>query len=314
MVENINTLVAQPISDCPCCGSAQLTFAFERIGKRFLKCEQCHAYCWATPEFVPDVYEDGSFADRLEGELSTAPDYRKFKEFAAYLKPGSLLEIGPGTGAFLAAARERGFAVSGVELSPFHRDYIRRHWNLETLAEPLEESLPGEDLYDNVASFNCIEHVLRPKDHFQAVHRVLKPGGRFVIGTANSDSLCARLVGKWWAMYKQPDHVNIMSARSFKALARATGFTVVAISYGEFPLETPGTLLLSLRDRFREGRSATGIAQSPGATQPNEPVSRAQVVARRLIQSPVFTPVGAAISRLGMGAAVRIVLEKVVVS
>lgn len=310
MPEVCQTTTAQRVEACPMCGSPDLLFAFERIGKEFGRCCQCHTSIWMTPEYLPDVYDDGDFILRSEEQVAGGPDHAKFKLYARYLKGDSILEIGPGTGAYLAAARDHGYAVAGVELSEKHRDYMRKRWNIETFATPLESEIPGRDLYDNVVSFNCIEHVINPFDQFIAVYQVLKPGGRFIISTSNSDSLCARLVGKWWSMYKQPDHVNICCAHGLTALAKRTGFEIKSISYGEMPLETPLSVVVSWRDRKREKAMPPKAPGSPIDVHIVGSSGLVRKVGRRLIRAKIFSFVGWFISTLRMGASIKVVFEK----
>ena len=109
-----------------------LRTSFRRDGRDYMRCSTCGAFLRTTPpgaNEVDDLYDSGEFTESIErhmGESSATPDTEKFREFEWCLRTGSLLEVGPGTGHYLAAARDAGFEVSGIELSASQRGYIRR--------------------------------------------------------------------------------------------------------------------------------------------------------------------------------------------
>lgn len=125
--------------------------------------------------------------------LGQEPDFEKWDEFSRYIKGSSVLEVGPGTGHFLAAGKARGFQMHGLELSPRHRQYIKENWGIETLTK--FSDFPEESM-DVVCSFNCLEHISDLQQHMQDVFRLLRPGGVFVVSTCNAAALVPRLVGK----------------------------------------------------------------------------------------------------------------------
>lgn len=106
------------------------------------------------------------------------------------LQPGErLLDIGCGWGALVCwAAREYGVRAHGITLSAQQLDYAR--WRIA--AEGLDDrvtvelrdyrDLPGEAVYDKVASIGMFEHVglANLPAYFATVRRVLRPGGLFL--------------------------------------------------------------------------------------------------------------------------------------
>jgi hypothetical protein len=72
------------------------------------------------------------------------------------MNEGSILEIGVGTGHMIAAAKARGRIVSGTELSPHHRDYVKKHWGIE-----VTQSLPTKE-FDNVDKHQRLRTYRRP--------------------------------------------------------------------------------------------------------------------------------------------------------
>lgn len=107
-----------------------------------------------------------------------------------YLKPllgdkrGSFLEIGAGTGAMLASAKELGFNnVIGLELNLVAADYARENHGFQMFSEDICEAsldtLPSD--IDCVFSYHTFEHLYDPYQAMKNVYDLLKPGGLFVV-------------------------------------------------------------------------------------------------------------------------------------
>jgi SAM-dependent methyltransferase len=251
-------------------------------------------------------YTQGDVINRHVERFGALPNFQTFDLFRPYLVGNSLLEVGPGTGYFLAAAQARGFQVAGVEINGRQRAFIRETWGIETQSEPLEEQAFPVAQFHNVVSFNCIEHILDPDTHLGAMLRVLRPGGRILITTHNVGSLAAWLTGAWWPMYSVPDHVALATRESLQCLGRRHGLQVIRCWTGEFPLETPATFLVALRDRLRYVREP---ANQAGAIIKSFDPSPVPTHGRSLMRHPAFSPVGGLISSLGLGNSLRIVFE-----
>jgi SAM-dependent methyltransferase len=244
-----------------------------------------------------DIYDDDNFTTRVEVSHGSTPDFAAFDYFAPVFREGSILEIGCGTGHLLAAARARGRTVSGTEQSPHHRDYVEQHWGID-----VAESIP-DGAFDNVLSRNVFEHLVDPYRHLLEVRRVLKPGGRFIVSTANADCLIATLCGPWWAMFKPEDHFSIPSSKSLRIVGERTQLRVGRIWCSEFPLETPFGLALALRDRLqRKNGKAEGVA---GTSLP------AAARVQRLRELRAFSFVGGALAHLMLANSIKVVFENV---
>jgi cyclopropane-fatty-acyl-phospholipid synthase len=106
------------------------------------------------------------------------------------LKPGEkFLDIGCGWGALILHAAQRyGVHAHGVTLSPEQLKVARQRIDQAGLADRVSvelldyRDLPGESVYDKVASIGMFEHVgLKNLPlYFATVHRLLKPRGLFL--------------------------------------------------------------------------------------------------------------------------------------
>ena len=90
---------------------------------------------------------------------------------------GRLLEFGASYGHSLASARERGWDVAGVELSPTASEYARTHFGMPVFNCDLADAPLADGSFDAVIGWHVLEHVRNPKEQLQRLSRLLKPGG-----------------------------------------------------------------------------------------------------------------------------------------
>ena len=114
------------------------------------------------------------------------------------LRPGEkFLDIGCGWGALVIhAARHYGVQAQGVTLSPQQLKIARERIEKSGLGDRVKvelmdyRDLPGQSLYDKVASVGMFEHVglKNLPVYFSTVHRLLKPHGLFLNHGITHDS------------------------------------------------------------------------------------------------------------------------------
>jgi SAM-dependent methyltransferase len=185
------------------------------------------------------------------------------------LRGQSVLEIGPGTGHLLAAARDTGFSVAAVETNELHRKFIKDTWGLEDIYADLAE-VPSGRQFDNVVAINVIEHVYDIYDFLASIRRTLSPASVLTISTSNAVSAEAAVLRTWWSMCKEIDHVSIPSFSGMRLAAMAAGLRAERVWSSELPFELPVSVMIAARDWMRErrpelaGRGA-GLAAGPGA-------------------------------------------------
>lgn len=119
-------------------------------------------YDAARPDYPPAVFED-------------------LAELAGLHRGSCLLEIGPGTGKATVDLARRGYAVTGVELSPELAEIARRNvpdaeievGDFETWAAPEAE-------FDAVVAFTAF-HWIAPEVRYAKPVRLLRPGGALAV-------------------------------------------------------------------------------------------------------------------------------------
>lgn len=123
---------------------------------------------------------------------------------------GRLLEIGCGAGTDHAELAKMADSTVAIDLAMEGAQLTRDRLVLEARSSNVlvadGETLPFEsDSFDAVYSFGVIHHTDHPERIVQEMHRVLKPGGRFLVGLYHRRSLFVLSV---WIAY--------MRSRSFR--------------------------------------------------------------------------------------------------
>lgn len=108
---------------------------------------------------------------------------RRLSKLQSTRKAGSLLDVGTGTGQFLALAREFYTSVSGTEVSTTALRIAKQKYNLD-LCQGTIETLQDQ-VFDNITLFHVLEHVPDPKSVLKTCHSLLSPEGILVIGVPN---------------------------------------------------------------------------------------------------------------------------------
>jgi SAM-dependent methyltransferase len=195
-----------------------------------------------------------------------------------------LLDVGCGTGAFLAAARERGFAPSGFDFDPEDIDIARlRHGLDDVRVSSWSEyvATSAERCFDVVTLFEVIEHVEDPRALLRGVGRLLRTGGVLGLSTPNRhrgiDPLCDGDL--------PPNHLTRWSVEALAGVVRGCGFEVERIEVKPVLVED---LVGALRARLRFGVARRMLCRSVAAGDPHL-AKRAQLLMQ--VKDTMFTVV-----------------------
>jgi SAM-dependent methyltransferase len=135
----------------------------------------------------------------------------------------------------------------------------------------LEESrFPGAS-FDLVLASHLIEHLNDPAAFVREAHRVLAPGGYFLVTTPNIAGFQARLFRSRWrsAIF---DHLYLFSAKTLSALLRQSGFAVERIrTWGGLAAGTAPAPVKRLADRAAKRFGAGDVMLIRGKKGGGEP-------------------------------------------
>lgn len=162
------------------------------------------------------------------------------------LRPGRLLDIGCGKGHFLAAARELGWEVSGIDSSESAAASARQLYGLQILVgDVADEAIPGAP-FDAITMWHVLEHVPDPTLVVARARELLRPGGRLVVSVPNVASLQARVFGRHWFHLDRQRHVFHFTPRALRTLLERHGFSVDRMGYLAPEMEAIGLVQSTL--------------------------------------------------------------------
>lgn len=226
---------------CPWCGSGKLEAKFCRADlKVVLECLQCGlGFVDRVPQEPDSLYQEDYFKKQaFDAEKPPDNGFQDYEtnqalevEFNKYLNllrmfpaPGkSLLDVGCATGRFLEKAKEEGYQVRGVEISPYGAE-IARQKGFDIFTGDLTEAKFPDNSFDIITLFETVEHIFDLKTLFLEVKRILKPDGLVVITTPDAFSYGAKVgKDKWVGAGTSLDHVHYLGRKALASIFRDTG-------------------------------------------------------------------------------------------
>jgi len=226
---------------CPGCDADDAQFRYRLPHSAIVTCREC-GLSYVTPRAPSELLEarlqDWARQDVLDdARLRAAFDegnmahYRRLLERIERCGPNArrrLLDVGCATGAFLSAARQRGWAVRGVEIGVASVDYARSRLGLDVERGSLYMFDAPNASFDLVAMLEVVEHLEHPADSFRRIHRLLASGGLLLLTTPNFDSLFRRLFGvRWWVVNCEDEHIVLFNRATLARMLECHGYEVV---------------------------------------------------------------------------------------
>jgi len=200
---------------CPVCGTPASHLRYSITRFRIYDCASCAlVYLWPqidddeVRELFERLYTEGEgsvpeLATYYDFTWSDAPSNPLVQLYERWLDalererpPGRLLDIGCGTGLFLAVARRRGWQPYGVDDCTPAIAHARDHFGLDVWNGHFTDFVAREGLrFDAISMWDIIEHSRAPVALLAAARSVLAPGGVIAISTPNQRSILDLIAG-----------------------------------------------------------------------------------------------------------------------
>lgn len=177
---------------------------------------------------------NGNFYEALQSKLGTGYYHTwKFENQLAYEEIKSsdkVLDIGCGTGNFLLRAQQKTKLVYGLELNEKAINECRKR-GLTVFSQLIQEhSKTHEKFYDIVCMFQVLEHIYDVKDFIEASLKVLKKGGKIIIGVPNNEPYFLGY-DKYCTLNLPPHHMGLWNKNVFKELALFFNLKMIKTKY-----------------------------------------------------------------------------------
>lgn len=148
----------------------------------------------------------------------------KYALLKKHLQPKSrLLDLGCGTGAFLAFMKKRGFQVYGIESNPKARGICLKN-NLEVW--DTEKGLAPSS-FDMISLWHVLEHLPEPEIYITAFKGFLKPQGLLFVAVPNFESHDSIHYKEDWAALDVPRHLWHFTPKGLIKMLNELGFDFV---------------------------------------------------------------------------------------
>lgn len=258
-IKSIASITAWETPICAICGLQATTAHASRNGFKIVCCQNDGLiFVSPRPVNLEPFYDERYYNGKLPG--SYADNYisyatenyipvwnARLEAIEEILKEGNqLLDVGCATGEFLRVARQRGWTVSGIELSAWAVEAAKDLYNLAVIQGGLPDSRLPCGSYDAVTMWDCIEHLSDPRKVLLDIRRLLRPTGVLMLSTGAIVHKDPKLTSKW---YYPPWHLYYFAEPTIRELLVACGYDVV--SYIEQDEHSPEYTLMVVIARPR---------------------------------------------------------------
>ena len=159
----------------------------------------------------------------------------------------SLLDVGTGTGDFLANCQKKGWKVSGVEPNEKAKTIAEKKLD-KTLLNKLEDF--NNQTFDVITLWHVLEHVPDLNKTISMLNSLLKLNGTLVIAVPNFKSYDANHYKEFWAAYDVPRHLWHFSQNAIENLFNQTNMKVVK----KLPMKFDAFYVSLLSEKYKAGR------------------------------------------------------------
>ncbi|MDR2349361.1 MAG: methyltransferase domain-containing protein [Deltaproteobacteria bacterium] len=223
--------------NCPVCGAPPGEGLFIKDGFRHVRCPSCGLI------YVSLILRDEIMIKYWREEMAwnavlrTGPqtDMDKLK-FAYGLElasshapgelPGTLLDVGAGTGTFIRLADGRGWKTTALELNVESAETMESE-GYQVIVKPLELADLSENAYDMVTLWEVLEHLAEPKIVLSNTRELLTSGGVLLILVPNSGSLVTRILHEKSNTFGGHSHLNHFNPSSMKILLESLDYEIL---------------------------------------------------------------------------------------
>lgn len=170
---------------------------------------------YQSEDYISHTDSKRSFFEKLYHWVKRFALAQKEKQISKYAgQKGNLLDIGAGTGDFLAYAKTKNWQVTGIEPNQSARELAQKKGiSFIESTESLEDNS-----VDVITMWHVLEHVPDLEKQIAELKRICKPDGFIFIAVPNYKSYDAKHYKEFWAAYDVPRHLWHFSKTSVQKL------------------------------------------------------------------------------------------------
>ena len=247
----------------------------------------------------PSHYHAFDFSEKDFGVVYKIRSRLEAKRLLSWCKglpaDARILDVGCGDGFHLKLLKQYGgknWTLEGVDID---RRAVRAAENagLKVYQGSIEKVDLPKNAYDLAFMIQTIEHLEKPFEILSAVKNILKPNGKLVIVTDNTDALDFKFFKSgYWGGYHFPRHWNLFNQNSLKKLAEKVGFEIADLTTQVSPVNW----VYSVHNALVDWRA------------PQFFVNRFTL--KSTVSLTAFTSLDVVLQKFGRGALLRAILRK----
>lgn len=255
---------------CPNCGDKNIFFVLSAkdhtvSGEQF-EIWECKSCTQRFTQNIPDKEEIGryyqsenyiSHSNTAKGFINalyhkvrrhTLSQKRKLIINAIGRDTGKILDVGCGTGAFLATMKNANWDTTGIEPDKNAREKALELYGLNVQESGWFYMLPSQN-FDAITLWHVLEHVHDLHPYIAQLKNLLAPGGRLFIAVPNYTSPDEKIYNQFWAAYDVPRHLYHFSPKSMKRLLDNHGLKITKIK----PMWYDSVYVSMLSEEYKTG-------------------------------------------------------------
>ena len=216
---------------CPLCYSSNL----KRFINKYVLCNSCGCIFNNETDNLQGRYEEEYYFFDEHNKASNVKravwqiDFAK-RLIEKYRLPTQLrtLDIGSGTGEFVAKCLGCEYDAYGVDISQFCVEAAIQRWDIPGRVFCIKDvslisSIIGNS-FEVITLWEILEHLEDPIDFLQRVSLLLKKGGLLVFSTPNVKSLWAKMLKEKWHGFEIPEyHITYFESRTLNLAIEKAG-------------------------------------------------------------------------------------------
>ncbi|MGV9013344.1 MAG: class I SAM-dependent methyltransferase [Flavobacteriales bacterium] len=254
----------ETVETCPICASTAHAFAFHATDNTVTheqfsvqRCINC-SFLFTSPRptqasigayylsenYISHVETARGLQDRMYHLVRKRALKGKHRLIAKYAPTGSVLDVGCGTGDFLAYMADHKYTVQGVEVSSDARNVATKK-RLEVSADL--ETIPNGGNVNIITLWHVLEHVPYPHATLRQLNAKCASGGLLLIAVPDHESWDSQHYGADWAAWDVPRHLSHFRQQDVHNLLKQTGFQLLETKPMWF--DAPYVSMLSERNK-----------------------------------------------------------------
>ncbi len=258
----------EKLESCPLCGRHELKNKL--ICKDYLVSEESFAinecaYCshritnprpviqeldkyYESEDYISHTGKTKNLINSLYKLARTITLRSKLSLITKYSEPARVLDMGCGTGEFLALLQKNDWEVYGIENNPKAMKKAESLLNIE-LYDDLNKLDPKEN-FEVITLWHVLEHIPDIHATMNQLKKHLDRKGTLFIALPNYNSFDALKYKEFWAGYDVPRHLHHFSQESFKFLCKQHELKLKKI----IPMKLDAFYISLLSEKYKKNR------------------------------------------------------------